>query len=97
MPPEICPQCGALVPPSARACPECGSDEETGWSARATAQRLDLPDAEFDHDEFVQEEFGEKLDPVGRPRGIPWLWWGLALLLAIMGLWWISGLGRLVR
>jgi hypothetical protein len=28
----ICPNCGAEVPPCARACRECGSDERTGWS-----------------------------------------------------------------
>src|SRR5687767_13412138 len=28
----ICPHCGADVPPGARACRECGSDERTGWS-----------------------------------------------------------------
>ena len=28
----ICPACGAEVPAGAAACPECGSDETTGWS-----------------------------------------------------------------
>jgi hypothetical protein len=28
----ICPNCGAEVPMRARSCPECGSDENTGWS-----------------------------------------------------------------
>ena len=28
----ICPFCGAQVPQGALACPECGSDEQTGWS-----------------------------------------------------------------
>ena len=59
-PPEICPQCGTEVPRKALACPECGSDYETGWSADADAQRLGLPDDKFDHDEFVKEEFGEE-------------------------------------
>jgi hypothetical protein len=31
----ICPHCGAEVPARALACPECGSDEETGWSENA--------------------------------------------------------------
>jgi uncharacterized membrane protein YvbJ len=82
-PPEICPNCGAEVPPKARACPECGADEETGWSERAAAQRLGLPDDEFDYDEFVKEEFGDKSRPK-RPL-IGWLWWvvAVALLIAI--------------
>ncbi len=84
MTPEICPNCGAEVPPKARACPECGADEETGWSERAAAQRLGLPDDEFDYDEFVKEEFGNKKRAPSRPP-IGWFWWvvAVALLLAI--------------
>src|ERR1041384_1119375 len=37
MTPEICPNCGAEVPRQAKACPECGSDEKTGWSEEAHA------------------------------------------------------------
>ena len=74
MKPDVCPQCGALVPEKARACPECGSDEETGWSDRAQAQRLDLPDDEFNYDEFAQEEFGEKrAGPQVKPAGLSWV------------------------
>lgn len=84
-PPEICPQCGAEVPRKALACPECGSDYETGWSEEATAQRLDLPDDNFDYDEFVKKEFGEEKKEI-RPRGIPMIWWivAIALLLALL-------------
>jgi hypothetical protein len=28
----ICPHCGMAVKSSARVCPQCGSDHETGWS-----------------------------------------------------------------
>jgi len=38
-----CPHCGIDVPISARACPECGSDRETGWSEAASYSHL-LPD-----------------------------------------------------
>ena len=58
MSPEICPNCGADVPRGARSCPECGADEKTGWSDSATADRLGIPDDNFDYDKFVQEEFG---------------------------------------
>jgi uncharacterized membrane protein YvbJ len=86
MRPEICPNCGAEVPANAKACPECGSDEETGWSEEAQAADLDLPGERFDYDEFVQREFGRE-GPV--PKGIHWFWWlvALVLLLAIVYFW----------
>lgn len=80
MPPDICPNCGASVPRSAKACPQCGADEETGWAEDAQAGGLDLPDEEFNYDDFVEREFGGK-KPV--PRGIHWFWWLVALLLVI--------------
>ena len=79
MPPETCPNCGAGVPPKARACPECGADEQTGWSEVARTGGLDLPDENFDYDDFVKREFGDK-SPV--PRGIHWFWWVIAVLVA---------------
>ncbi len=41
----ICPNCGAEVPLKALACPECGSDENTGWSEDTMYDELDLPEA----------------------------------------------------
>ena len=81
MAPEVCPHCGAEVPRNAKACPECGSDEKTGWSESAHASHLGLPDEEFDHDEFVKEEFGTGR---AKPRGIGWFWWVVALLVAAL-------------
>ncbi len=84
MPPEYCPNCGAEIPPKAKACPECGSDDKTGWSDRAQADRLGIPDDEFDHDEFVKEEFGEKKQPRIKPHGISWLWWVVGVVLLVV-------------
>ena len=83
MSPDVCPNCGAEVPPNAKACPECGSDEQTGWSERARTDDLGLPDQEFDYQEFVEREFGAK-KPV--PRGLHWFWWlvGIAVLAALL-------------
>ena len=93
MPPELCPVCGTDVPPNAKCCPECGADEETGWSERARAQQLGLPDDEFDYDEFIKEEFGEEAKaPQLRPRGIKWLWWVVAIILIVMMLSWLTRL-----
>lgn len=82
MPPETCPNCGADVPTNALACPGCGADERTGWSDRARAQNLDLPDDEFDYDEFVKEEFDDRKPAVAKTAGIGWFWWLVALLVA---------------
>jgi len=79
MPPDVCPNCGAELPPKAKACPECGSDEQTGWSEKAYADNLGLPDEEFDYNKFVKEEFGARR---AGPHGISRLWWIIALLLA---------------
>lgn len=81
MRPEVCPNCGAPVPPNAKACPECGSDEKTGWSDSANADRLGIPDEKFDYEGFIAEEFGS---PHARPRGISWLWWLTALILVLL-------------
>ena len=81
IPPETCPNCGADVPSNARACPECGSDEGTGWSDGAKTDGLDLPEENFDYDDFVKREFGGA-SPV--PRGIRWLWWVIAIVIIFL-------------
>ena len=82
--PEICPNCGAEVPPRAKACPACGSDEQTGWSEQARYDGLDLPDQNFDYDDFVKREFsGEK----SVPRGMHWFWWLVAIAVAASLIW----------
>ncbi|HTX65229.1 MAG TPA: zinc ribbon domain-containing protein [Opitutaceae bacterium] len=43
-PPDACAQCGAAIPRGARACPECGADERTGWREASVYDGLDLPD-----------------------------------------------------
>ncbi len=42
----ICPNCGTEVPLKALVCPECGSDENTGWSEDTMYDELDLPEVE---------------------------------------------------
>lgn len=68
-----CPNCGAKVPANAKSCPECGSDERTGWNTEATAvDGLDLPAGyegkdDFDYDEYVRKEFGWDRDRGSKP------------------------------
>jgi hypothetical protein len=66
------------VPRNAKSCPECGSDERTGWSDSAYAGSLGIPEENFDYDKFAAEEFGRSSP---KPRGIHWVWWLTALLL----------------
>ena len=54
-----CPYCGAEVKINALACPECGSDDSTGWSDKPDDMSI-LPDDDFDYDESVAREFGDK-------------------------------------
>jgi RNA polymerase subunit RPABC4/transcription elongation factor Spt4 len=86
MVPETCPNCGADVPRGAKSCPECGADEETGWSDSATADRLGIPDDNFDYERFVKEEFGPARV---KPKGIHWLWWATALILLVALVWFL--------
>jgi hypothetical protein len=81
-PPAVCPVCGEDVPSAARACPECGADERSGWDEdAASGDGLDLPEdpGEFDYERFMRDEFGS-----GKPRISP-VWWigGILALLAI--------------
>jgi hypothetical protein len=78
--PETCPVCGEDVPEGALACPECGADERSGWREEVV-DGLDLPDKQFDYDEFVKKEFGREV----KPEGMAWLWWAAAVaaLLAL--------------
>jgi hypothetical protein len=91
MTPENCPNCGADVPPGARACPECGADDQTGWSDEASASHLALPDDSFDYNEFVEREFGRKKP---QPHGIKWYWWLAAIALAALFIAGVIGLTR---
>ena len=86
MAPEICPNCGAEVPPNAKACPECGSDEQTGWSEEARTDALGLPDEKFDYKDFVDREFSGRKAVA---RGIHWFWWviAVAVLAVFLALW----------
>ena len=81
-PPEVCPHCGAEVPSGSRACPECGSDEQTGWSEEAHYDNLNLPDRNFDYDDFIKREIiGERI----LPRGVHRFWW-MVTILVVAGL-----------
>jgi hypothetical protein len=68
------------LPAGVRACPECGSDEETGWSEEAKIDGLGLPDHSFNYDEFVKREFGKEEH---RPQKLYWFWWVVAVVVLV--------------
>jgi hypothetical protein len=84
-PPSECPVCGAAVPPAARACPECGADERTGWREEdALYDGLDLPDSDSTPERSTDRR------PGSTRNGTPILWWAVGvvviLTLAILAL-----------
>jgi uncharacterized membrane protein YvbJ len=81
--PEICPVCGEDVPRDALACPQCGADHSSGWREDAdTYDGMDLPDRDFNYDDFVRQEFGSHT----KPAGLNTIWWivGIALIVAVL-------------
>lgn len=66
-PPDECANCGADIPPNARACPECGADERTGWRETSIYDGLDLPGDDDD-------DADEKGSPRRKRGGLAWYW-----------------------
>jgi predicted nucleic acid-binding Zn ribbon protein len=80
-PPAECANCGAAIPRSARACPECGADERTGWREASVYDGLDLPD-----EAFAEESDGDgarNRPATRRINGVAWYWWLAAVLLVL--------------
>ena len=75
-PPDECANCGAAIPRGARACPECGADERTGWREQSIYDDLDLPEEAFEDESAGR---ARKLK-----RGIAWHWWCVAIMLVLM-------------
>ena len=81
--PEICPVCGEDVPRDALACPQCGADHNSGWRGDAdTYDGADVPEDDFNYEDFVEQEFGSQ----AKPTGLRTIWWivGLILIVALI-------------
>jgi hypothetical protein len=87
-------QCAGCIRKQAgkRQAPPAGPES---WQQDEVYDALDLPDEDFDYDEFVAREFGRTPH---RKLGVKWYWWalGLGLLLLVLGLiatnrWWHGG------
>lgn len=83
--PTTCPSCGAEVSLNARGCRECGMMKEDGrWLESEIYDGLDLPDDDFDYDEFVAREFGGEKAKLNSKQAF---WWLVALLTLIAFAW----------
>jgi uncharacterized membrane protein YvbJ len=81
-PPGQCPVCGEWVPRGAVACDQCGSCAKSGWNDEdQTYEGLDLPDEDFDYDDFTAKEFGGKDANLRLTRQ---LWWWVAIILILV-------------
>jgi predicted nucleic acid-binding Zn ribbon protein len=86
-PPEECGNCGAAIPRSARACPECGADERTGWRDASIYDGLDLPGESADEDQAA----GRRAQ---RATGaLAWYW--IAAFVVVMATLLLGALGLL--
>lgn len=72
-----CPNCGAELPANAKFCPECGSDDNTGWSEDTYLDGVTLPDED-------DEEPGKPAGTLDKSRPI-WVV-AAAVLLALAAL-----------
>lgn len=83
-PPGQCPACGEWVPRKAVACDCCGACARSGWKKDSDVyDGVDLPDEEFDYDDFVQREFGTGKPSQEASREKFWRWVA-AIVLVVM-------------
>jgi hypothetical protein len=87
----LCPGCDKEVRVGSRRCPHCNPPAKCRKRPKATAKRarksweqdpaydgLDLPEDDFDHEDFVAREFGRAPH---RRTGIKWYWWVTAVVV----------------
>ncbi len=91
----LCPFCGSEATVGGP-CPGCAPEwtgkarrseenEPHPWEQDESLDGLDLPDGDFDYDDFISREFG------GAPHrrlGVKWYWWALGGLAAAALLLW---------
>lgn len=72
--PEVCAVCGSPLARTARACPDCGADERTGWRDSSVYDGVDLPDEAEPIERSARRPAGE----------LPWYWLAVAILLLLL-------------
>lgn len=79
--PDECANCGAAIPRGAKACPECGADERTGWRENDVYDGLDIEGAGFRDQETQGDGPRRNARDV---NGIAWYWWCVGVGLIVM-------------
>lgn len=89
-PPGQCPACGEWVPRGAVACDDCGACAKSGWKKDSDVyDGLDLPEEDFDYDEFVDREFGSSKGGRQTSREVFWRWVAaIVLVVMVLGYIW---------
>ena len=78
-PPTECANCGATIPQNAKACPECGADERTGWRETSIYDDLDLPESAWSDDDETH-----RTESTPRVNGVAWYWWFVGAVLLVL-------------
>ena len=77
----VCPFCDCEVRVG-ELCPGCAKKaknpkpKKRSWQQDPSSDSLNLPDNDFDYDDFVTREFGKAPHQV---LGMKWYWWALAV------------------
>lgn len=75
---RVCPFCGEMISDRAKACPHCGSDEQTGWQSDFYSDE----GFEFEPDEHENQSEGW-LNPKKHPVTAIGFLAGVGLLIAL--------------
>jgi hypothetical protein len=82
----LCPFCDAEVQVG-KPCPGCAKKKpakskpaKKPWEQDASTDGLNLPDEDFDYNDFIAREFGKAPH---RKTGLKWYWWALAIVVLI--------------
>jgi len=74
----VCPHCGEELPGGSKSCPECGSDERTGWSEDTYLDGISLPGGDDEEDGPASTK--------GVLGPAKWIWVAVAVVLLAIAL-----------
>ena len=80
-----CPVCGAEVPRRAKACPDCGACEKSGWSQDQYLDGLNLPGDGDDDGDYAVRQLG-----YGSRKTRAQRWWLIVTIIIVVALAWMT-------